>query len=120
MKAHIVQNGVVVNTVNVLELGPGMIDGSVGGKGDLWDGVTLTPGPKRVRQEVDSWKFKLALQKAGHYAAANAGITGANDLIRWNFKPTIRRGDGLTAEIKQVLGISNDAMDDLFNAARGD
>jgi hypothetical protein len=45
MRAHIVENGVVVNTIEVdsLDAIPGLIDGDIGGIGWLWDGVNLTP-----------------------------------------------------------------------------
>lgn len=40
MRAHIVENGVVVNTIEVasLDVLPGLIDGSQGSIGDTWDG----------------------------------------------------------------------------------
>jgi kynurenine formamidase len=45
MRAHIVENGVVVNTIEVDSLNaiPGLIDGDIGGIGWLWDGENLTP-----------------------------------------------------------------------------
>lgn len=43
MKAHVIANGVVVNTVMVEELMDGMIPGDVGGIGWTWDGTTLSP-----------------------------------------------------------------------------
>jgi hypothetical protein len=47
MRAHIIENGVVTNTIEVesLDFMPGLIDGSVGSIGWLWDGETLTPPP---------------------------------------------------------------------------
>jgi hypothetical protein len=45
MRAHIVENGVVTNTIEVdsLDVIPGLIDGDIGGIGWLWDGENLTP-----------------------------------------------------------------------------
>jgi hypothetical protein len=49
MKAHIIENGVVVNTIVVesLDLLPNLIDAELGGSiGDLYDGTTFTkPAP---------------------------------------------------------------------------
>ena len=47
MKAHVIENGKVVNTIEVksLDFMPGLIDGEVGGIGWLWDGQTLSPPP---------------------------------------------------------------------------
>jgi hypothetical protein len=48
MKAHQVENGVVVNTIEVESLNfmPNLINGETGGIGWLWDGETLTPPPE--------------------------------------------------------------------------
>ena len=53
MRAHIIENGVVTNTILVesLDLLPNLIDASNGGAiGDLWDGQTFTtpPAPKVI------------------------------------------------------------------------
>lgn len=50
MQAHIIKNGIVVNTIEVesLDFMPGLIDAKQGGSiGDLYDGVTFTkPAPE--------------------------------------------------------------------------
>lgn len=45
MRAHIVENGIVTNTIEVesLDFMPNLVDGETGGIGWLWDGVNLTP-----------------------------------------------------------------------------
>jgi hypothetical protein len=45
MRAHVVENGVVVNTIEVdsLDVIPGLIDGDIGGIGWVWNGENLTP-----------------------------------------------------------------------------
>ena len=52
MRAHIIENGVVVNTILVdsLDILPNLIDAELGGSiGDLYDGTTFTkPAPKEV------------------------------------------------------------------------
>ena len=45
MKAHVVENGVVVNTILVksLDFMPNLVDAEIGGRiGDLWDGEKFT------------------------------------------------------------------------------
>lgn len=44
MRAHVIKDGVVVNTIMVdsLDVLPNLIDGETGGVGDLWDGTTFT------------------------------------------------------------------------------
>ena len=53
MRAHIVENGVVVNTIEVdsLDAIPGLIDGDIGGIGWLWDGENLTPPPPNTEAQ---------------------------------------------------------------------
>ena len=67
MKAHVIENGKVTNTIEVdsLDFMPNLIDASLGGKiGDLWDGSVFSePAPTAediavmaasVRKERDS------------------------------------------------------------------
>jgi hypothetical protein len=44
MRAHVIEDNIVVNTIEVdsLDFMPGLIDGSVGGIGWVWDGKNLT------------------------------------------------------------------------------
>ena len=43
MRAHVIEDGVVVNTiiVDTLDAFPNLIDGSIGSIGWVWDGVAL-------------------------------------------------------------------------------
>lgn len=60
MKAHQIQNGVVVNTIIVesLDFLPGLIEATTGGIGWAWDGATLTApilplkSPEVLQQEI--------------------------------------------------------------------
>ena len=61
MRAHVIENGKVVNTILVdrLDIMPNLIDAAQGGEiGDLWDGKTFTKAPpspeelERAAQEV--------------------------------------------------------------------
>ena len=59
MRAHIIENGKVINTIVVdsLDAIPNLIDASLGGKiGDLWDGVAFTPKTeiRDVRAEINA------------------------------------------------------------------
>ena len=60
MKAHQVENGVVVNTIVVdsLDALPDLIAATVGGIGWLWDGSTLTapPPPPIADRQTAAWE----------------------------------------------------------------
>jgi hypothetical protein len=44
MRAHVIENGIVVNTIEVdnLDALPNLVDASRGGIGDVWDGENFT------------------------------------------------------------------------------
>jgi hypothetical protein len=48
MKAHIIENGVVVNTIEVesLDFMPGLVEATVGGPGWLYDGANFSAPPE--------------------------------------------------------------------------
>lgn len=48
MRAHIIENGVVVNTIEVesLDFMPGLIEATVGGPGWLYDGANFSAPPE--------------------------------------------------------------------------
>ena len=51
MKAHIVENGIVTNTIEVesLSILPNLLDASLGGTiGDLWDGISFSSPPEDI------------------------------------------------------------------------
>ena len=56
MRAHVIKNGKVINTIEVksLDFIPGLIDASNGGQiGDDYDGSTFIPPPAPPEQETD-------------------------------------------------------------------
>jgi hypothetical protein len=55
MRAHIIENGIVTNTIEVesLDFMPNLISGETGSIGWLWDGETLTPPPAPEPSDED-------------------------------------------------------------------
>lgn len=85
MRAHIIENGVVTNTIEVesLDVIPGLIDASSGKIGDLWDGATFTTPPEVVvipRRFVPLDFFAL-FTDAEQLAIATAAIQNASILL---------------------------------------
>jgi len=77
MKAHIIKDGKVINTIVVDDLNilPGFIDASLGGTiGDLWDGETFSKPPKYATVD-EALTAKLATLAAYRYVQETAGIT---------------------------------------------
>lgn len=68
MRAHVIENGIVVNTIVVDSLNdfPNLIDGSVGGIGWVYDGKTLTDPTAPTNEEItaNAWGFVRADRNA--------------------------------------------------------
>ena len=68
MRAHIIENGVVVNTILVdsLDMLPNLIDAELGGSiGDLYDGTTFTtPAPPEPEPTPAPTKEQLMAELA--------------------------------------------------------
>lgn len=87
MKAHIIFDGVVINTIEVksLDFMPGLVDASLGGKiGDLYDGVNFE---HQVNQkEIEDEKRRLYYQNVNVTFPDGAGeIKFQNDADRLDF-----------------------------------
>lgn len=61
MRAHVIEGGVVVNTIEVQDLNflPNLISGDVGGLGWVWDGNTLTNpnAPTDEQLKLEQWEI---------------------------------------------------------------
>jgi hypothetical protein len=64
MKAHVIENAIVINTIEVESLNfmPNLISGETGGIGWLWDGESLTLPPVS-QEEIDKLKTKVRLER---------------------------------------------------------
>jgi hypothetical protein len=104
MKAHVIEGGKVVNTIEVesLDFMPNLIDASLGGKiGDAWDGMAFSEEPAApvVPQSVPR-------RKAVKY------------MRRTEFSPGVSLYDHLIATINSIpdLQMRSDAMDDFLES----
>ncbi|MCX7172606.1 MAG: hypothetical protein NT159_01450 [Proteobacteria bacterium] len=120
MRAHIIRDGRVVNTIEVGSLSdfPNAIDASIGGSiGDLWDGHTCAPPPKWA-SVADGQVAITAASDAKAKAVRDkitAGISAA-EMASW----PIKRGEALAYQAKGVLAVDADApMLTLEATARG-
>lgn len=130
MRAHIIEGGVVVNTVLVHELGPGMLDASLGGSiGDTWDGETFTPPPPpppAIPQSVTRRQAKQALLLAGILGNVQPAIDAIPDAtqralvqIEWDDSQTFERDRPALLSLAGALGLDDAALDALFVTAAG-
>lgn len=127
MRAHVVENGVVVNTIVVDTLEHPtlhLIDGSVGGVG--WvvvDGTPVPPDepprPAPVPAEVTNFQARAALRAAGLLATVQAAIGSASEEAQdaWEYANVFTRHGTLVNAIGGGLGLTDAQLDDLFRAA---
>lgn len=124
MRAHVIADGKVVNTIEVdsLDFIPGLIDAEPGGAiGDLWDGEKFTrpaPPPPVVPQSIEPLQGLLALDAAG---LADDYEAWATDPARTFAEKAFiqraqvwRRDDPLLCAAIAALGMTPAQGDDLF------
>lgn len=128
MRAHVIENGFVVNTIEVenLEVFPNLIDAEEGGQiGDAWDGENFTsPQPVvEVPKAVTMRQARLALLMAGKLSYVNSaiasmsGVQGEAARIEWEFSNEVQRAQPLVAALAPVLGMTSEELDQLFITA---
>lgn len=128
MRAHIVENGIVVNTILVesLDFMPGLIDGENGGRiGDLWDGGTFTtPAPAiPVPASITPRQGYIILSRYGlltpvkAYFAALEGQEGEEAQIELEFAQEWKRSWPTLINAAHSFGLSDAQIDQMFIAA---
>ena len=127
MRAHIVVDGVIVNTVVVERLAdvPGCLDAdAVGGSvGDLWDGETVTPKPvmSPVPEVVSKFQAKASLLGVGHLDTVETIMadpaTPALARLAWTEAQEFRRDSPTVAMMSAALSLTSEQVDDLFRYA---
>jgi hypothetical protein len=72
MRAHVIENGIVTNTIEVesLDFMPNLINGETGSIGWLWDGQTLT-SPLLPSKTADELKAEARSQRNSLLAASD-------------------------------------------------
>lgn len=129
MRAHVVENGVVVNTIDVdsLDFLPNLIAGDVGGIGWTYENGQLSPPVivPTVPESVTMKSARKALILAGismpTIEAAFDTITDATQKelakVDWEFSANVLRQSPLVASMATALGLTSQQVDDLFIAA---
>jgi hypothetical protein len=129
MRAHLIQGGAVVNTIEVdsLDFIPGLIDASLGGSiGDLWDGETFTkPAPVVVvPQVVTRRQAKQALLLADKLSLVQPAIDAILDptqraliQIEWDESLEFERTRPSLIAMGTAIGLDSAGIDALFITA---
>jgi hypothetical protein len=127
MRAHIIENGIVINTIEVesLDFMPNLISGETGGIGWLWDGETLSPPPAPppvVPDSVTMAQARKSLILSGvSITSVNAAIAAIPDATQrqlaetdWEYSTSVRRDSALMASLAPALGFTDEQIDEMF------
>ena len=128
MRAHVVENGFVVNTIIVGSIVdfPWLIDAENGGSiGDAWDGETFTTPVSIavIPEEITPRQGKIILSRYGLTAAVTAyldameGQAGEEARIDFEFASSWRRDWPLLCEAAAELGLTDAQIDQMFSEA---
>lgn len=132
MRAHIIEAGEIVNTIEVesLDFMPGLV-AAVGGEGIGWgyDGQTFTPPPApapTVPQSVSRAQGKAALIAAGLWSAVLAAVAAIEDATQRQLAEvalhdagTWERSSPTLNALAFGLGMDDAQLDALFTSAAG-
>lgn len=129
MRAHTIENGKIVNTIEVesLDTLPGctLIDADEhgGSIGDLWDGTAITkPAPTQppIPRTVTMRQARLALLGVGMLPAVETAINALPEpqksaaRIEWDYSSEVRRDQPLVMMLAPALGLTAAQIDNLF------
>ncbi len=127
MRAHVIENGVIVNTVEVNQIEAGMVAAQGNeGIGWLYDGQEFSsppPPPPAIPQEVTMRQARLALLDAGLLSSVQAAINSLPEpdktkaQIEWEYSNALQRGNPFVATLGAALGLNEQALDNLFITA---
>ncbi|WP_062236365.1 hypothetical protein [Aureimonas sp. N4] len=126
----LITNGVVSNSI-VADADFAKVQGLVllpagAGIGWLYDGKTFSAPPvppEPVPSAVTMRQARIALSRAGLLSKAEAAIAqmagqaGEEARIEWEYAAELKRNHPLIAALGQALGLSAEAIDDLFREA---
>lgn len=89
---------------------------SAGIVGDAY--VIVTPEP--VPSSISMRQCRVVLARAGALDAIQAAVAalGGETAITWEYATTVERASPLVAQFAVTLGMSSEAVDDLFRAGR--
>lgn len=124
MRAHLIENGTVINTIEVesLDFMPGLIAATEGSIGWLYDGKALTPPPAPpvpVPQIITIRQARLALLAAGLLDDVNTAVAAASKSVQieWEYVTELRRDWPTLIALAGSLGLTGVQVDELFIAA---
>lgn len=121
MKAHIIENGIVINTIEVdsLDFLPNLVEATEGGIGWAYDGVNFTaplPTPEPIPQSLTPRQIRLQLTALGLRQAVEDWVATQSIDIKdwWEFSLSIDRDNQMLIDAATHFGLTGEQLDQLF------
>ena len=119
MKAHIIENGIVINTIEVesLDFMPNLIDGSIGGIGWKYEnGELIEPIlPIEVPQTITPRQLRLQLLSTELLDDVEALCSTDRAMSIWfEYSLDFQRNHPMVEAMATQLGLTQDDMDGFF------
>lgn len=130
MRCLIIENGVVVNSVEAsaeFAQKQGWIVSADGNIGDLWDGADFSSPPIKIKTPtaVTMRQARLALLSVGLLDDVSVAIAALPSpqkeaaTIEWEYSQEVQRHNGFVSVLAPGLGLDSDSLDALFITAKG-
>jgi hypothetical protein len=128
MRAHIIKDGKVINTIEVedLDFMPNLVDATLGGAigDDYIDGQFITPPiPVIVPQTVTRFQALAALDHFGHLDNVEAMMADVSTprltKLAYQNALSFERSSALLQSMAGALGLTDEQVDELFIYAEG-
>lgn len=126
MQAHVIENGLIVNTVEVetLDAIPDLV-AAVGNEGIGWlyDGESFSPPPPtpvQIPQEITMRQARLVLLENGLLADVQTAIGSLPEpsktkaQIEWDYSNALQRDNSFVTVLGAALGLTDEDIDNLF------
>lgn len=125
---ELIQTDTVADWMGTTDVPPPDFDSIAAGcfwRGDRWEIEDARPLVAPVPTAVTMRQARLALLGAGLLAqvsaaiASMAGAEGEAARIEWEYAQEVRRDSPLVAGLSAALGLTDEALDNLYRAAAG-
>lgn len=121
MRVHLIENGLVVNTIEVENIAdfPGAIEATEGGIGWIYSNGILTPPESQtiVNERLTPRQIRMALTRSGLRETVEAAVkAGSQDLKDWwEFSTVFERNHPQVLAMAQALNVDEALLDEVWN-----
>ncbi len=124
MRAHVIENSVVTNTIEVesLDFLPNLVEATEGSIGWFYENGVFTPPapqPVPVPSSVSPRQFRQALDIIAMYDSVQTAVAAADNQTKiwWEYATSVDRDNAPLNAMAGSLGVTHEQLDDIFRLA---